>query len=111
MEWPEIVFTCKKSPATILKPPFGLALVGLTSGNCTGITWSLRFRLLTYWWTYGYCKIVERNSILYTKFLLETLKNEIPICLIFLKMISTYDSVLIFNNTFVQYKIAGDQHE
>lgn len=26
-------FTCRKSPATILKPPFGLAFVGLTSGN------------------------------------------------------------------------------
>lgn len=30
--------TWRKSPATMLKPPFGLALVGLTSGNAMGIT-------------------------------------------------------------------------
>ena len=35
-----------------MKPPFGLAFVGLTSGNCTGITWSLRLKLFTYWCTY-----------------------------------------------------------
>lgn len=53
--------TCKKSPATMLNPPFGLALVGLTSGNCTGVTWSLRFKLFTYWCTYGYYGI-NRNT-------------------------------------------------
>lgn len=69
--------TWRKSPATILKPPFGFAFVGLTSGNVTGITWSLRDKLLTNWWIHGYIVYWFSTMHLFnTKFDATNINNE-----------------------------------
>lgn len=71
------LLTCKKSPATILKPPLGFTFTGLTSGNVTAITWSLREQLLTNWCTHGY-KVYWFSTIhlFNTKFDATNMNNE-----------------------------------